>query len=154
MIKDRIAHIMRSKNLTAAQFADQLEVQRSGISHLLSGRNKPSMDFILKLKETFPEYNLDWIILGKGPITGTVKSTVRVEQTLFDKDPSQLKTEDVESKSLEFDKQITADQIPANKKTSPLTEEVVNNSSQKEIVKIILVYSDNTFEQLNPTRTD
>ena len=154
MIKDRIAHIMRSKNLTAAQFADQLEVQRSGISHLLSGRNKPSMDFILKLKETFPEYNLDWIILGKGPITGTVKSTVRVEQTLGDKDPAQLKTEDVEPKSLEFDKQITADQIPANKKTSPLTEEVVNNSSQKEIVKIILVYSDNTFEQLNPTRTD
>ena len=41
----------------------------SNVSHLLSGRNKPSFDFIIKLKEVFPEYNLDWIMLGKKPIT-------------------------------------------------------------------------------------
>ncbi len=154
MVKDRIAHIMRSKNLTAAQFADQLEVQRSGISHLLSGRNKPSLDFVLKLKETFPEFNLDWIILGKGPITGTTKSTERSEQLLFDTDSSQTKTEEVASRSSEIDNQSVENKIPVNKKTSPVTEEVVNNSSQKEIVKIVLVYSDNTFDQLNPTKSD
>ena len=69
MIKDRLLHIMRSKNLTASQFADLMQVQPSNISHLLSGRNKPSIDFLIKLKETFPEYSFDWIITGKKPIT-------------------------------------------------------------------------------------
>lgn len=65
-MKDRIAHIIRSKNLTAAEFALQLGIQPSNISHLLSGRNNPSLDFVKKLKETFPEYNLDWIVMGRG----------------------------------------------------------------------------------------
>ena len=68
-MKDRIAHIIRAKNLTAAEFALRLGIQPSNISHLLSGRNNPSLDFVKKLKETFPEYNLDWIVLGKGPMT-------------------------------------------------------------------------------------
>lgn len=68
-MKDRIAHIIRAKNLTAAEFAVRLGIQPSNVSHLLSGRNNPSLDFVKKLKETFPEYNLDWIIMGVGPMT-------------------------------------------------------------------------------------
>ena len=68
-IKDRIAHIIRAKNLTAADFAMRLGIQPSNVSHLLAGRNNPSLDFVKKLKETFPEYNLDWIVFGKGPMT-------------------------------------------------------------------------------------
>lgn len=68
-MKDRIAHIIRAKNLTAAEFAVRLGIQPSNVSHLLSGRNNPSLDFVKKLKETFPEYSLDWIVLGIGPMT-------------------------------------------------------------------------------------
>ncbi len=68
-MKDRIAHIMRAQNLKASDFAELLGVQPSGVSHILSGRNQPSLDFIKKIKENFPEYNLDWIIFGKGPMT-------------------------------------------------------------------------------------
>ncbi len=68
-MKDRIAHIIRAKNLTAAEFAIRLGIQPSNVSHLLSGRNNPSLDFVKKLKETFPEYNLDWIVFGVGPMT-------------------------------------------------------------------------------------
>ena len=68
-MKDRIAHIIRAKNLTAAEFALRLGIQPSNVSHLLSGRNNPSLDFVKKLKETFPEYSLEWIIFGTGPIT-------------------------------------------------------------------------------------
>ena len=68
-MKDRIAHIIRAKNLTAAEFAVRLGIQPSNVSHLLSGRNNPSLDFVKKLKETFPEYNLDWLIMGTGPMT-------------------------------------------------------------------------------------
>ena len=69
LIKDRLSHILRAKNLTATQFAEMMQIQPSNVSHLLSGRNKPSLDFLIKLKEVFPEYNYEWIILGKKPIT-------------------------------------------------------------------------------------
>ena len=68
-MKDRIAHIMKAKNLKATDFATLLGVQPSGVSHILAGRNKPSLEFVKKIKETFPEYNLDWIIFGMGPMT-------------------------------------------------------------------------------------
>ena len=68
-MKDRIAHIIRAKNLTAAEFALRLGIQPSNVSHILAGRNNPSLEFVKKLKETFPEYNFDWIIMGKGPMT-------------------------------------------------------------------------------------
>lgn len=68
-MKDRIAHIIRAKNLKASDFAAMLGIQPSAVSHILAGRNKPSLEFVKKIKETFPEYNLDWIIFGTGPMT-------------------------------------------------------------------------------------
>ena len=75
-IKDRLAHIIRAKNLTATQFAEMMQIQPSNVSHLLGGRNKPSLDFLIKLKEVFPEYSFDWIILGKKPITISDRSSL------------------------------------------------------------------------------
>lgn len=63
---DRLKLIMQAKNLTPAEFADIIDVQRSGISHLLSGRNNPSLGFVEKVLLRFPEINPDWLILGKG----------------------------------------------------------------------------------------
>ena len=49
-INERLAHILRSKNMTASQFAEKMKIQPSNVSHLLNGRNKPSVDFLVKLK--------------------------------------------------------------------------------------------------------
>lgn len=73
-MKDRIAHIMRAKNLKASDFASLLGIQPSAISHILAGRNRPSLELVKKIKETFPEYNLDWIVFGVGPITSSESS--------------------------------------------------------------------------------
>jgi transcriptional regulator with XRE-family HTH domain len=62
----RLEKILDYYNLTASSFADKIGVQRSSISHLLSGRNKPSLDFILKILDVFPEIDLYWILNGKG----------------------------------------------------------------------------------------
>ncbi len=67
-MKDRIRLIMSVKNLSPADLADALQVQRSGISHILSGRNKPSLDFMLKVAEVFPDLSLDWLFKGQGPM--------------------------------------------------------------------------------------
>lgn len=62
----RLQKIMDYYDLNASAFADRLGVQRSAISHILSGRNKPSLDFVLKLSDAFAEVNLYWLLLGKG----------------------------------------------------------------------------------------
>jgi len=62
----RLEKILDYYGLSAAVFADKIGVQRSGISHLLSGRNKPSLEFVMKVIRAFPEVNLYWLLNGKG----------------------------------------------------------------------------------------
>ena len=62
----RLERILNYYSLSAAAFADRIQVQRSSISHLLTGRNKPSLEFVLKVVKTFPEVNLYWLLNGKG----------------------------------------------------------------------------------------
>lgn len=65
---DRISLLLKAKNITASLFADEIGVQRSSISHVLSGRNKPSLEFIQKILKRYPEINPDWLLFGKGPM--------------------------------------------------------------------------------------
>ncbi len=67
-MKDRIILLIKAKNLTAAQFADEINVQKSSISHIISGRNNASLDFIQKILFRYPDVNMDWLMFGKGPI--------------------------------------------------------------------------------------
>lgn len=62
----RLDKILDFYGLSAAVFADKISVQRSSISHLLSGRNKPSLEFVMKVVTSFPEVNLYWLLNGKG----------------------------------------------------------------------------------------
>ena len=63
---DRLKKVMEYYQLSAAAFADEIDVQRSSISHLLSGRNKPSLDFVLKVLSKFNAVDLYWLMNGKG----------------------------------------------------------------------------------------
>lgn len=67
-MKDRIILLIKAKNLTAAQFADEIGVQKSSISHIISGRNNASLDFIQKVLICYPDVSMDWLMFGKGPI--------------------------------------------------------------------------------------
>ena len=62
----RLQQFLELEDLTPSKLADILQIQRSGISHLLSGRNKPSFDFIQGILINFPQINPEWLILGKG----------------------------------------------------------------------------------------
>lgn len=66
IITERIRKVIDHYGLTVSTFADKIGVQRSNISHLLSGRNKPSLDFIMKVVQTYPSINLYWLLYGKG----------------------------------------------------------------------------------------
>lgn len=65
LIQDRIRTIMKSGNYTASEFADRIGVKRSNLSHVLSGRNKPSLDFLVKVINAYPNVNAAWLITGE-----------------------------------------------------------------------------------------
>ena len=64
LINERIRLILKANNLTASQFADNIGVKRSNLSHVLSGRNKPGLEFLAKIIESFPNVNASWLLTG------------------------------------------------------------------------------------------
>ena len=141
-IKDRLSHIIRAKNLTATQFAEMMQIQPSNVSHLLSGRNKPSLDFLIKLKEIFPEYSFDWVILGKKPITindrtAGIREEVFKPIEMFDAIEEEYpnKTEDL----------VMETKIETIEPKSTVEESI----SSRNIKQIVYVYEDHTFEIYN-----
>lgn len=80
-MKERLEKLLAEKGLTAARFAEKIGVQRSNMSHVLSGRNNPSYDFIQKILMHYPEINPEWLILGRGEMYQTSASYNNHEQT-------------------------------------------------------------------------
>lgn len=144
LIKDRLSHILRAKNLTATQFAEMMQIQPSNVSHLLSGRNKPSLDFLIKLKEVFPEYNYEWIILGKKPITTN-------DSTFFNKENVVSKV-DVDQFDDNVEVMNDKDVIHVQKKEdnaaflNPHVDKPTAELPSNRLKQIIYVYEDHTFE--------
>lgn len=60
----RLLYILESNDLSASQFAKKIGVQRSSVSHVLSGRNKPSLDFLIKISDSFENISIDWLVKG------------------------------------------------------------------------------------------
>jgi DNA-binding XRE family transcriptional regulator len=83
----RLKKVIDFHQLTASMFADKIGVQRSSISHILSGRNKPSLDFILKVIAEFNEVDMYWLLNGKGTFP---KKTATPTPSLFNTDPETI----------------------------------------------------------------
>lgn len=142
-MKDRIAHIIRAKNMTASEFADRLGIQPSNVSHLISGRNNPSLEFVKKLKETFPEYNLDWIVLGKGPMT--------LSDPFVENSPMMAS---LGRKENEFDHDDTSLEDMRFASTPVATTEELSSIPRNGfgLKQVIFVYEDRSFEILTPRK--
>ncbi len=125
----RLKQLLRHFELTPSGFADQVGVPRSSMSHLLSGRNKPSLDFTLKVIDKFPEVNLYWLLNGKGnfPTVSTSKATPTPNGN-----PKEQQT-------------------PIAKESTFNTLEKQKNTSKK-VQRVIIFYTDGTFESYNPEK--
>ncbi len=73
LINDRIKLIMKANNESPSSFADNIGIKRSNLSHVLSGRNKPSLDFLAKIISSYPNVNASWLITGVTREEGTLK---------------------------------------------------------------------------------
>jgi transcriptional regulator with XRE-family HTH domain len=135
---DRIDLILKSRNINASQFADEIDIPRSVLSHVLSGRNRPSLDFILKILKAYPEINPGWILLGEGTmlkegVTSAGKASAAPEQA----EKKKVKPED------------SGDVTLTSAPSSPAPREVSDDSMQPE--KIVLLFADSTFRIYTPS---
>jgi transcriptional regulator with XRE-family HTH domain len=127
----RLKKVIDYYDLSASAFADQLGVQRSSISHILSGRNKPSLEFVMKILSNFPEVELYWLLNGKGSFPATDENKIAVASAPI----SKPKTEETPvQQSLSLEEKVVST-IPSQ-----------TTSSEKTIDKIVIFYTDGTFE--------
>lgn len=134
-IHTRIYQLLQQKGISAAQFADTIGVQRSSMSHLLAGRNKPSIDFLQKCIQAYPDVDIQWLITGKQTKI-SIKSTENIDNLQLNVVKS---SEPYEQTSL-FD--------------SPQTEYVskppIQMQNRKSIERIVTFYTDKTFTEYIP----
>jgi transcriptional regulator with XRE-family HTH domain len=129
-MKDRIQKFIDYKSISPGSLAEILEVQRSNISHILNGRNKPGAIFIEKLLLAFPMLNARWLFTGEGPMVIGMTEPVR---DVTEKAPEPVKETSVATKN--------ADDVQALP---------ISASDDKSIEKVVLLYSDGTFSSYNP----
>ena len=130
----RLQKIMNYYEINASTLADSLGVLRSSISHLLSERNKPSLDFVLKITEKYPEIDLYWLLYGKG--------------TFPKEEPREEPKEKFPPKKVT---PIAPPEIPFPPIEPPQEKPIEKNVPlkdipKKEVQKIIFFYKDNSFE--------
>ena len=138
----RLEFILDYYSLSASGFADKIGVQRSSLSHLLSGRNKPSLDFILKILEFFPEIDLYWILNGQGNFLkmknekNAPSPTPNFEEKILEK---------TFSTATSFEKNTTQE---AEKIISQ--EKKMLETNPNSIEKIVILYANGKFKEYNP----
>ena len=81
-VAQRIATLIESLGMKTADFADKVGIQKSAVSHLIGGRNKPSFEVIGSMLQAFPELNPDWLILGKGDMWRKVETVPSTKNSL------------------------------------------------------------------------
>jgi len=137
-METRIQRLIGSENLSPTKFADIIGVQRSAISHILSGRNKPSFDLMQKILTKFPRVSSEWLLMGRGEMYKTT-----IQQRLFETETKPPTNAPIQQK------------IPLNQEVKPQVEtskEPENRLNERGIERIVIFYSDKSFSEYFPDR--
>ncbi|MGD0757067.1 MAG: helix-turn-helix transcriptional regulator [Bacteroidales bacterium] len=145
-MKERLLEFLKNENKSSAQLAEEIGVQASGISHILSGRNNPSLDFVLKMLEKYQFLSTDWLLFGKGSMYKETKM-----QNLFDYDPENSReTNEILNKSEQIRPKIDSQDVIKNKAVDDSIAQTEKTASG--IAKIVWFYENNSFEEFFPRR--
>lgn len=165
---DRITKVIEFSELSPAEFAEEIGVQRSSISHIISGRNKPSLDFITKIKSKFPDIEWNWLITGTGEMLiskeeakiaekqnskqedkPVKKSLPDLFSLINDEQFGYTETEDKVKKTVMRESDISVQTSEKNKINDSQPLENISKkqiSDPKKIRRIVFFYDDGTFE--------
>lgn len=157
--KDRLAAIIRSENVSAKQFAEEVGIQPGTVSNILSGRNKPSLEVMQKVQKRYQHISLDWLICGEGPMyreKSDFQPSLPFEQNNCTDDDNRRRQPNLFAKT---ENETSSRNIPL---TTVPTIQVGNSNGQtaamqiatkqqeiknKNVQKIVIFYDDGTFEE-------
>ncbi len=173
VMKERIRQIMENAHLTPSAFADNLQVGRAVISHILNGRNNPSLDIVTRILAKMNNIDPEWLLTGKGemyrqisnensnhntqktlspinPIVDTIPTSNNSSADLFT--PNTLNpSKEYISKEYVQDSVINKTELSANMLKDD--QAVYKKTCDKKVSKIIIYYTDNTFETFITDKT-
>lgn len=163
-INDKIKQILIDKNLTPSYFADEIGVQRSSISHILSGRNRPSFDIIQKIIRRFPELGYEWIMEEENQSSSVTNQATYANRATGNR-PTVDRYGSPQSVSMAYAPPATSirsqrNEIPpvaptamgANDPTlTTNSSELTINAGEKKVERILIFYTDGSFREYMPT---
>lgn len=135
---------LRKENKSAAQFAEEIDVQPSGISHILSGRNNPSLDFVIKMLEKYPFISTEWLLFGKG----TMHKEPTLE-TLFDENQDIIKDSKEKAPAIADGNMNYPEKQITEKENKGFDSQKARTS---KIARIVWFYENNSFEEYFPVK--
>jgi len=162
---ERVKKIMLQLQLNSAQFALEIGIQGSTLSHLLHGRNKPSLDVLKKVLSRYPNINSDWLIMGIGPMFRGEKDSQTPNLFAFNDEIHSLPTVSVPSTPSNSTAPLTSIQESKShvEQTSSISapeaavlapnihhsavQSIISEIPPKSVKKIIVYYTDNTFQE-------
>ena len=131
-MKQRLEQFLEAESISKAQFADSIKVARAGISHIMSGRNNPSYEFIVNTMEAYPRLNIEWLLTGKG--------------SMYKSDAASDDGFDLFSSP--FEEQPKMPDIPVTRpKAEVVTNPLIESRSEKKTKRVVLFYNDGTYEE-------
>ena len=147
-MREKLLNLMKSEQLTASKLAELLDIQPSGISHILSGRNKPSFDLVQKILRRFPRVNPDWLLLDKDEMYRTI-----------DIEPQPATSQSISTEELDETMQqstVSGMTTPATNSTSASTpaQQIAAAYAPKNgnVKRVIVLFDDHTFESYEVSR--
>ncbi|MBR5492046.1 MAG: helix-turn-helix transcriptional regulator [Alistipes sp.] len=147
-MREKLLNLMKSEQLTASKLAELLDIQPSGISHILSGRNKPSFDLVQKILRRFPRVNPDWLLLDKDEMYRTI-----------DIEPQPATSQSISTEELDETMQqstvsgMTASATNPTSASTPAQQIAAAYAPKNGNVKrVIILFDDHTFESYEVSR--
>ena len=135
-------YLLREKQLSATSLARLLEIQPSGISHIMSGRNKPSFDLVVKILSAFPDINPDWLLLDSDEVYRRGGTSSTHDLFGFDNQPPQSDPSFDSQENIEFSESKTEVENLSMQNFSA-------KKSGKAVDRIVVLYADGTFESFS-----
>lgn len=141
-MKERLQYIINNEGVTNLRFAEMLGVNPASISHILSERNKPSFDFVVKIAEKLPQYNLRWLLTGCGEPLETPQTLELSQAKLFNTEPMEQRSQE--------ERQPTENATTKEEPHLAAPEENINNTQQTTTSRLIVCFPDGTFSEYTP----
>lgn len=157
-IKDRIKMIMEHEHMTAAAFADSIGVAQATVSHTLGERNKqPSYDFIRRLCDRYSYVSADWLLTGKGSMTGKEEKNTAADITELEPDYPLFASESqkkpaIGTSALENRREMALESTQIPPKEIVRQEIIYKERPPRKITEIRIFFDDNTYETFRPEK--